>query len=922
MRTTIILFITMFCCLAALGQSSKATIVPENLTVEYIATPLGLDEPKPRFSWTLRAANTKAFGQKQSAYRIIVSSNLQNVNKNIGDEWDSRWNTSNQMNLITYEGKNLQSDKTYYWRLQVKDEKGNIVQANIEKWSTGLFSKSDWTAKWIGANEVFDPQAYNCNIYDPWFRKSFNLKSQPTNATIFIASVGYHELYVNGEKIGDHILAPAVTDHSKRARYLAYDIAKALKPGKNVIAIWLGTSWSIYAPYKTHDKPAAPIVLAQADIYEAGGHKTRITTDASWKMHLSPNKLLGNWSFRNMGGEIYDARKEVKDWNAVNFNDGTWSNALEFNPKLQLSAQNVEANKLFEVIKPVVVEDKGNNIYRVDMGINFAGVTKINVQGNAGDTVWFLISERVQDEMTYNNHSAYVIGASGKGVFQNRFNYGSGRWITIKGLKYKPMLSDVTGWQVRTAYPKAGTFKSSNDLQNWVYDKVKWNYQNLTIGGYVVDCPQRERMGYGGDAHATSEAGMFNFKLGAFYTKWMQDWRDVQGTESMVGNMNDTMWARKGVTSGRKFNNGVLPHTAPTYWGGGGPAWGGICISLPWYVYLQYGDKRILENNFEMMQNWLAFLDLNTKNNLLQRFGGDWDFLGDWLWPNATAEGMNNDKPETLCLNNCFRVYNLRTAAKAARVLGKNAEADKYEQQANISSQLIHENFFNKTDDSYADSSMTNMAAALLAEVTPLHLRQAVMNRIAKEILVVRKGHIHAGITGGTILFKVLRDAGRDDLIYSMTSQTTYPSWGYMRANNATSLWEMWEKDLEGHSLLHSSFLYPGPWYIDGVAGIRLNEAHPGFQKFIIRVPNFNEDQIAYADGTYNSSAGLIKSNWQKKDGRLTLQITVPPNSSATVKIPSTVAKKIKEITGKAKRSGEKDGFTLYEVEAGEYIFK
>ena len=228
-------------------------------------------------------------------------------------------------------------------------------------------------------------------------------------------------------------------------------------------------------------------------------------------------------------------------------------------------------------INPIKIEERPDGSYRVDMGVNFAGWTKIKVKGKKGDRVDFLFSEREQDEITFNNHSAYIIGPSGEGCFQNRFNYSSGRWITIRGLKEKPLLSDISGWQVRTAYNPVSTFECSDSLQNWIYDRVCWTLKNLSIGGYVVDCPQRERLGYGGDAHATAETGLFNFGMGAFYTKWMQDWRDVQGWQSL---------------NGKRDGSGVLPHTAPTNDGGGGPAWGGICVTLPWYVYQHQGDKK------------------------------------------------------------------------------------------------------------------------------------------------------------------------------------------------------------------------------------------------------------------------------------------------------------------------------------------
>src|SRR5690606_9723070 len=235
-------------------------------------------------------------------------------------------------------------------------------------------------------------------------------------------------------------------------------------------------------------------------------------------------------------------------------------------------------------------------------------------------------------------------------------------------------------------------------------------------------------------------------------------------------------------------------------------------ITLPWFMYQHYGDMQVLEKNFELMKGWLSFLDTHVEDNLLRRFGGQWDFLGDWLWPNATAEGMNNDSPETLCLNNAYYIFNLRTAAKIARLIGREEEASIWEKKAERSSKAVHAMFYNEADNSYADGSMANLAAVLLADVPPAEWRRTVVKRLEREIIEVRKGHIHVGITGGALLFKLLRDEGRDDLIYSMTSKRTYPSWGYMKDNDATTIWEMWEKDLPGHSLLHSSYLFPGAW--------------------------------------------------------------------------------------------------------------
>ncbi|MFC7523757.1 family 78 glycoside hydrolase catalytic domain [Parapedobacter sp. GCM10030251] len=927
-RAQLLSFLLIFLSsyLGVRASKLNASLIPVDLQCEYLENPKGMDVRKPRLGWKLEATDPKAFGQRQTAYRILVSSTDKLLRKGNGDLWDSGWIDSQETQQIRYGGIALQSDRAYYWKVQVKDETGReSAWSKPAFWTTGLFDANAWQANWIGSGELYNTNAIENNISDPWFRKTIDLDEKPGKATIFVASVGYHELYVNGERVGNEVLAPTVTDHTKRARYVAYDIADQLKRGTNVIAIWLGTSWSIFPAYILNDdRPLTPLVIAQGAIYRdkfpAKGAQpvATIATDASWKTHASPNRLLGKWDFAKMGGEIWDARKELPEWNTLACDESDWKLAIEYPTKLELSAQMVAGNRLFEEIRPVAIESRPDGSYRVDMGVNFAGWTEVKVSGRPGDTIRFQYSERKQDDMTFNLHSAYVVGATGTGTFRNRFNYSSGRWITIHGLKEAPAVEDVKGWMVRTGYQSATQFECSDSLQNWIYDRVRWTFENLSLGGYIVDCPQRERMGYGGDAHATSETGMFNYQLGAFYTKWMEDWRDVQGTEPMVGNMLDPNYARKAVTSGRIWNNGVLPHTAPTYWGGGGPAWGGIVVTLPWFMYQHYGDRQVLETNFHLITGWLDFLKSHTKDNLLQRFGGQWDFLGDWLWPNATAEGMNNDKPETLCLNNAYYVFNLRTAAKIARVMGRAAEAGQWEQQANASAKAIHARFFNAGDNSYADGSMANLAAALLAEIPPATLRAQVMQRLEREILEVRKGHIHAGITGGALLFKLLREEGRNDLIYSMVSQTTYPSWGYMKENGATTLWEMWEKDLPGHSLLHSSYLYPGAWYIDGLAGIKRDPEAPGFRRFIIRPPSPDATDVKWAKATFYSPQGFITSNWSRENGGLALELTVPPNSIATLELLPDERIDIERYNA-IKEVGEQDGYLRYELQPGNY---
>lgn len=920
------LFLLLFIPTLAFAKK-KSPLIPTRLQVEYLQAPIGIDIKKPRFSWVLETKKEDVFAKKQKAYRILVASAEKKLHQDVSDIWDSGWIPSSAMNQILYEGKALISDRSYYWKVSVKDEKGLVSDwSDVAHWSSGLFDPNEWEAEWIGGDEVFDPTQRDCNIWDPWLRQVFEISQKPQQANLYVASIGFHEVYVNGKRIGEEVMAPVVSDHTKRARYVVYDIAPYLTKGKNVIGIWLGTSWSIFAGYDIDgSRPMLPLVSAQMKIYGEGTLNDNsqpihtLLTDSSWKIKQSPNKLLGVWDFGQMGGELWDDRKREDNWNTLLYDDSHWDAVSVYPLNLIFSAQNVMGNRRKAEIRPIAIEEKADGTYRVDMGVNFAGWTEVKMKGEPGDTIRFYYSEREQQEMTFNMRSMFIMGQQGTGIFKNRFNYSSGRWITIKGLRNKPTLADIKGWLVRTDYADAGNFECSDSLQNWMYNKIKWTYENLSLGGFIVDCPQRERMGYGGDAHATSETGILNYQLGAFYTKWMQDWRDVQGTEPMVGNMRDKNYARKGVTSGRIFNNGILPHTAPTYWGGGGPAWGGIVVTLPWFMYQHYGDKNALVENYGLIKNWLEFLDSNVEEDLMKRFGGTWDFLGDWLWPNATAEGMNNDKPETLCLNNAYRVFNLRTAAKIAHVIGDDSQARNWEEKANRASTAINNKFYNKEKGIYADGSMANLAAALLADVVPPAEKRKVIKSLENEILINRNGHIHSGITGGALLFKWLRNEGRNDLIYSMTSQTSYPSWGFMKDNGATTIWEMWEKDLPGHSLLHSSYLYPGAWYMDGLAGIKLEK--PGYAQFIIEPPIAGEANIKWVKASFDSPVGLIKHHWKRENGKLTLSLVVPPNTSCLLKLSAIDAVNIVEREGVIAKLPTEEGKIVYELQSGNYSF-
>lgn len=877
----------------------NATI--RQLRCEYLINPLGIDAAKPRLSWIVESDRR---GWMQSAYHVLVATSPSLLEPGKADLWDSGKVASDQSTQVACAGKPLASRMRCWWKVQVWDETGKpLGWSETASWSMGLLKPEDWTAQWIGADW------FKKNVGRlPWLRKTFTLDENPEYAAVTVNAIGYYELYVNGKKVDESVLTPAVSAYAKRSLYLTHDVTGYLTKGKNCIGLWLGRGWeSRLLAQATQD---GPVVRAELDVTLPGGKSKRMVTDGSWRVHPSPILPLGAGHTGDYGGEQYDAGQDVPNWNGVDLDDSQWQPAKVCNPTTQQAvAQDCRPNRIFETIKPVTIEAVADGAFVVDMGRNFSGWIDIRFPpGQAGQKVVLEYADKRFPDgklQTYHQRDEYIMRGGGEEAFRSRFNYHAFRWVKLAGLGKKPELGDIKGYMIHTGYAPAAAFECSNDLLNRIHATTVWTYRCLSLGGYVVDCPTRERLGYGGDSGASLETGMTNFDLGAFFTKWLADWRADQDA------------------------SGDLPHTSPHPGpAGGGPAWGGVIVALPWQVYVQYGDKRILEETYPAIRKWIAFLETKVKDGLLQHYIGigcptaQWNFLGDWVPPGRDQGGNRVDDHSTLFFNNCYMLYNLRLAAKTAAVLGKADEAVAYEKRADALARLLHERFLNKDGVSYANGEQPYLAMPLLFGVTPADLRGKVMDSLEKAIRVTNKGHLNTGMHGTYYMLKVLIAQGRNDLIFEIASKDTYPSWGYMLANGATTIWEEWKGD---NSHIHNTLVSIGAWFIQGLGGIRYDESAPGFKHFVAR-PGVVGD-LTFVHSKYDSMHGTIVSNWKRDGDRLIFEVTVPPNTTATVMLPAKSVEAATEsdrpLTGrddvKAVRAG--DGLVRATIGSGSYRF-
>lgn len=854
MKTSIIYWVSIF-LLAVLGAcSSHPSLVVKELQCEKLVNPLAIDHTKPYLSWQLEAKDN---GLCQSAYQILVATDEDLLTEEKVDLWNSGKVESSESAWVLYQGNELASKQFVYWKVRVWDGNDKVSDwSETACFGIGLLNPSDWKAAYIGSDTLSGkPQS-------PLLWKRFQWDQKGTKAFLHVNSLGYHEVYLNGKKVGDAVLAPAVSQFDKRSLSVTYDVTDLLEKGENDFVLWLGKGW--YQDGLPGVVNGGPFVRAQLEEFENGEWRTSLITDSTWKTRESGYASTGTWRPWQFGGEEISADRLLPALDRKTLNSVDWNTAvLAAIPEHKVSPQMVELNGLRGQLHPLSCKASGDSAWIYDLGTNLTGWTKIQFPPlEKGQKIRISYCDFLDDKGEFRDHlyEDYYIasGADSAEVFSNKFNYHAYRYLKLTNLKEAPALSSITASLVHTDYSGESFFACSDKDLNAIHDMIQYTLRCLTLGGYMVDCPQIERLGYGGDGNASTPTVQTMFNLSPLYMNWMQAWADCMRED------------------------GSMPHTAPNpYAAGGGPFWCGFIITASWQTYLNYGDRRLLDRYYPYMQQWLEYVAHYTVDGLLKKWPDtsyrNW-YLGDW----ATPVGIDQTNPLSVDLvDNCYIAVCYQTMSKIASLLNKTDDSRGYKAKYDALTKRIQETFYDVKGNTYASGTQIDLVYPMLAGVTPDNLKETVLKTLYEVTVNRFQGHLATGLVGIPVLTEWAVKNGQAEWMYQMLKKRDYPGYLYMLDNGATTTWEHWNGE---RSHIHNCYNGIGAWFYQALAGIMPDESKPGYKHIWIKPQVVND--ISWVQVSKDTPYGLLKVRWEKKEASFVLDVQIPVGASASVALP------------------------------------
>jgi alpha-L-rhamnosidase len=884
------------------------------LRTEYKEDPLGIDVTRPRLSWQLQSLQANERGLTQSAYQVRVAPSMREVQVGKHLVWDSGEVHSDDSIQQAYGGPALQSGQRYCWQVRVWDDEGQASEWSAPAyWEMGLLSASDWKASWI---EPDLPEDTSKSGPSPMMRREFKLNGVVESARAYVTSHGLYEMQLNGQRVGDEVFAPGWTSYKKRLQYQTFDVTPLLKNGNNAVGVLLGNGWYRGTiGFEGHRNAYGDRLglLVQINVTYRDGREALITTDQEWRATTGPILMSEIYN-----GETYDARLEKPGWSMPGFNDAGWSSVEVANHrKDDLVAPAGPPVRKLQEIRPVKIFKTPAGDTVVDMGQNMVGWVRLIVQGRAGTVVTLRHAEVLDNNgnfYTRNLRAAeqtvrYTLKGGNPETFEPHFTFQGFRYVAIDGYPGELTTGSITGIVVHSDMRPASEFETSSKLINQLQHNILWGQKGNFLD-VPTDCPQRdERLGWTGDAQVFSRTAAFNMDVAAFFSKWLKD------------------------VALDQFENGSVPFVVPDVLSspgkpaGGSAAWSDVAVIIPWNMYLSYGDKRILETQYQSMAKWVEYERQRAGDDYI--WDGDFHF-GDWLAFATTRPDYPGATTSKDLIATAFFAHSTDLLQRTAQVLGKPEDATRFAELFSRIKKAFCREYVTETGR-VGEDTQTAYALALQFDLLPDELRPVAAKRLAQEVR--RRGHLTTGFVGTPYLCHVLSRYGYLDEAYMLLNREEYPSWLYPVKTGATTIWERWDgqkpdgsfQDKGMNSFNHYAYGAIGEWMYRVMAGIEIDEASPGYKHILIQPqPGGGFTSVK---ASHNTMYGRVSSGWTLSNDKFELVVEIPANTRATIRLPraqlASVTESGQALTNRTGiRSARQEGQSvMVEIGSGRYLF-
>lgn len=804
------------------------------------------------------------------------------------DVWVSNRILSDQQLHAAYDGPPLESERRYFWQVQVWDADGLLSRSSgVSWWEMALLSPADWTGVWISDGHVL-PTTEDQHYEDdpaPLFRKSFHVDRPVQRARLYAVGLGYGEFRLNGGEVSDHVLDPPWTAFASRAHYACHDVTARLVTGENVLGAMLGNGWFNPLPLRMwgrinirdHLPVGRPQLIAQLVIEYQDGTTETVKSDTTWRTSAGP--ILRNSVYL---GEKYDARLEQSGWDQSGFDDTVWEAVSTGQSDVgELRASPIAPVRVTKRVRPVSVNEVQPNVHIFDLGQNFAGWVSLRVSGPRGTTVEMRMGERIYEDGTLNPMTAvagqikglredgtprggpgspevawqsntYTLRGGDPEKYTPRFTYHGFRYVEVTGFPGTPTLDAIEGLRLNTDLETSGRFSCSNSRLNQLQEATKWTLLS-NVFSVQSDCPAREKFQYGGDIVATSEMAIYNYDMATFYAKTVADHRDA----ARDGWLTETA-PFVGISAAS-----FAPDAGPIGWGLAHPL-------LVDQLYRYYGDRRLVEEHFATARNWVDLLERNAEGYIVDRCIGDHESL--------------DPKPIELIATAQFYQSALLVAG-FAEILGLARETEQYQHLAAKVKAAFVERFLKPGTGEFGIATQAAQATALYMGLVPEAELEAATRHMVSEVEVTHRGHVATGIFGTKYLLEMLSITGNAGVAYGMVDTPDYPGWGFMLERGATTIWETWAESDNVYSQNHPMFGSVSEWFYKSLGGIRPEADAVGFDRF--RIEPDTPAGLDWVDVSYESVRGTIRSRWRREGPSLLLDVEIPVNTTAVVRLPT-----------------------------------